>query len=71
MNFEWMVFDRYATKHCYTMPTSFAMVLTFSRSSTFLRLSWLQNFEAESGGSTTIFLEHFVDERSLIFWWYT
>lgn len=62
MNFGWMVFDRYATKHCHTMPTSFA---------TFLRLSRLQNFEVESRRSTTIFLEHFVDERSLIFWWYT
>lgn len=70
MNFGWMVFDRYATKHCYTMPTSFAMVLNFSGSSTFLRLSRLQNFEVESRGCTTIFLEHVVDERSLIFWWY-
>lgn len=55
MNFGWMVFDRYATKHCYTMPTSFAMVLIFCGSSTFLRLSRLRNFEAESRGCTTIF----------------
>ena len=47
------------------------MVLNFSGNSTFLRFSQLQKFEAELRGCTTIFLEHFVDERSLIFWWYT
>ena len=30
MNFGWMDFDHYATNHCYTMPTSLAMVSTFN-----------------------------------------